>query len=137
MRDGEDGNGHPRYRTEKYEKEYDEKEKFFKSVKSAGSPSLQHLHDVPVDRRVACSGCRHPCWKLGLQVRLADLVIPLLTLKHHRWSFQLPQTLPGSIDFESGRRGWLKKAKAYIKYKFKATLDATWKKDLKEEQEVE
>lgn len=30
----------------------------------------------------------------------------------------------------------MKKAKAYIRYKFKATLDATWKKDLKEEQEV-
>jgi len=30
----------------------------------------------------------------------------------------------------------MKKAKAVIKYKFKATLDAPWKKDLKEEQEV-
>jgi len=103
VRDGEDANGHPRYRTEKYEKEYDEKEKFFKS-----------WIDV---------------W------RAPGAVIPAGNWAY-RWTFQLPQTLPGSIDFESGRRGWLKKAKAYIKYKFKATLDATWKKDLKEEQEI-
>jgi len=54
----------------------------------------------------------------------------------YRWSYKLPEGLPGSIDFESGHRGWLKKSKASIKYKFKATLDAAWKKDLKEEQEI-
>eukprot|EP00658_Telonema_sp_P-2_P019265 TRINITY_DN1758_c0_g1_i1.p1 TRINITY_DN1758_c0_g1~~TRINITY_DN1758_c0_g1_i1.p1 ORF type:complete len:333 (-),score=101.54 TRINITY_DN1758_c0_g1_i1:29-1027(-) len=103
VRDGEDDQGNPRFRTEHYEVEFDEKEKFFKD-----------WIDV---------------W------RAPGATIPAGQWSY-RWQYQLPAGLPGSIDYHSHNEGWLVKSKAYIKYKFKATLDAAWKKDLKEEQEI-